>query len=58
MKTSNFFSLMQIASSFKSLVIKQTDMNSILLHPKPGSLVILDIDDTVGRVSMTMKDNP
>lgn len=35
-------------------VLKSTDIEHILSHPKPGSLVILDIDDTVGRVSQTI----
>ncbi|MBL7480574.1 DUF2608 domain-containing protein [Legionella bononiensis] len=35
-------------------VIQHDDMVHILSHAKPGSLVILDLDDTVGRVPQTI----
>ncbi len=33
---------------------QHTDIRHILSHPKPGSLVIFDIDDTIGRVPQTI----
>lgn len=58
-----FFNHSQASSSFDNQpvepiysgqVIKHDDISHILSHAQAGSLVILDLDDTVGRVSQTM----
>lgn len=43
-----------LAPEPSGVVVESTDIKQILSHPKPGSLVILDIDDTIGRVSQTI----
>lgn len=50
MKTTRFFSILR--PKVDRLV--STDIAFILSDIKPGSLLILDIDDTVGRVSQTL----
>jgi hypothetical protein len=42
------------ASIIKAEIIQSTDIEFVLSHAEPGSLVILDIDDTIGRVPQTI----
>ena len=54
MQKSHFFSSNPNQSHKNKQIIQSTEIKFILSHAKPGSLVILDIDDTIGRVSQTI----
>ena len=64
MKKANFFSYRDTPPpaetnqlpllNVKCRVVESADIKYILSHSKPGALVILDIDDTIGRVSQTI----
>lgn len=41
-------------SNIEGQIIQSTDIEYILSHAQPGSLLILDIDDTIGRVPQTI----